>query len=60
MKKPSRFVVLEKEKLTFTSRSLVILDKETGVTYLYVADAYSGGLTPLLDADGKPLKMKDM
>lgn len=28
------------------------VDKETGVNYLY---HYSGGLTPLLDRDGKPV-----
>ena len=30
-------------------------DKETGVNYLYHACGYSGGLTPLLDRDGKPV-----
>lgn len=29
------------------------LDTETGVNYLYHEDGYSGGLTPLLDRDGK-------
>ena len=31
------------------------VDKETGVNYLYHAAGYSGGLTPLLDRDGKPI-----
>lgn len=31
------------------------VDKKTGVNYLYRKDGYSGGLTPLLDSDGKPL-----
>lgn len=31
------------------------IDKETGVNYLYHKDGYSGGLTPLLDRDGKPV-----
>ena len=31
------------------------VDKKTGVNYLYHEDGYSGGLTPLLDAYGKPL-----
>ena len=31
------------------------VDTETGVNYLYREDGYSGGLTPLLDRDGKPL-----
>ena len=31
------------------------VDKETGVNYLYRQSGYSGGLTVLLDADGKPI-----
>ena len=31
------------------------VDKETGVNYLFHARGYSGGLTPLLDRDGKPI-----
>lgn len=31
------------------------VDKATGVNYLYRKDGYSGGLTPLLDKDGKPV-----
>ena len=31
------------------------VDKETGVNYLYHASGYSGGLTVLLDKDGKPV-----
>ena len=31
------------------------VDKETGVNYLYHAAGYSGGLTPLLDREGKPV-----
>lgn len=31
------------------------VDKVTGVNYLYRRDGYSGGLTPLLDKDGKPV-----
>lgn len=31
------------------------VDKETGVNYLYHKEGYSGGLTPLLDREGKPV-----
>ena len=31
------------------------IDKESGVNYLYHASGYSGGLTPLLDREGKPV-----
>ena len=39
--------------------ALIIVDKETGVNYLYVHRGYGGGLTPLLDADGKPIITQD-
>lgn len=31
------------------------VDKETGVNYLYHSGGYGGGLTPLLDREGKPI-----
>lgn len=31
------------------------VDRETGVNYLFHFLGYAGGLTPLLDRDGKPL-----
>lgn len=31
------------------------VDKETGVNYLFHACWYAGGMTPLLDRDGKPI-----
>ena len=31
------------------------VDKQTGVNYLFHASGYAGGLTPLLDRDGKPV-----
>ena len=31
------------------------VDTRTGVNYFYHAAGYSGGLTPLLDRDGKPV-----
>ncbi|EAC2486876.1 DUF6440 family protein [Listeria monocytogenes] len=31
------------------------VDKETGVQYVYHLAGYAGGMSPLLDADGKPL-----
>ena len=33
----------------------VWVDRKTGVNYLYSASGYSGGLTVLLDRDGKPV-----
>ena len=31
------------------------VDKETGVNYLYHSSGYAGGLTVLLDKEGKPI-----
>lgn len=31
------------------------VDTKTGVNYMYHHVGYSGGLTPLLDAEGKPI-----
>ena len=31
------------------------VDKETGVNYVFHASGYSGGMTPLLDSEGKPV-----
>ena len=31
------------------------VDTETGVNYLYHFSGYTGGLTPLLDREGKPV-----
>ncbi len=31
------------------------VDKETGVNYLFHEDGYAGGMTPLLDREGKPV-----
>ena len=33
----------------------VLVDKVTGVNYLFHSSGYSGGLTVLLDKDGKPI-----
>lgn len=31
------------------------VDKETGVNYVFHQSGYAGGMTPLLDRDGKPV-----
>ncbi len=36
----------------------ILVDKETGVNYLYRAAGYSGGMTPLLDEKGNPVITK--
>ena len=36
------------------------VDRETGVNYIFHFSGSSGGLTPLLDADGKPVVTDSM
>jgi len=31
------------------------VDQETGVNYIFHASGYAGGMTPLLDKEGKPV-----
>lgn len=38
----------------------IIIDKHTGVNYLYVSNGNSGGLTVLLDSEGKPVITKEI
>lgn len=57
MKDDNRFEVIKKEGSAIKDSGLiqVIRDKETGVQYLWIKSGYAGGITPLLDADGKPI-----
>ena len=53
MKQEERFVrIYSQGKLDYVE---ILVDKETGVNYLYRQSGYSGGLTPLLDKEGKPV-----
>ncbi|MDC7289253.1 DUF6440 family protein [Blautia schinkii] len=59
MSQNSRFEITHKEDNAVTSSlKMVLVDKETGVNYLFVQSGGAGGLTPLLDADGKPIVTK--
>ena len=53
MKKNDRFEKIYSQG-TLTAIEIWV-DRETGVNYLYHINGYSGGLTPLLDRDGKPI-----
>ena len=46
-----RFEVKESQGVLSTEK--IIVDTETGVNYLFWQEGYAGGLTPLLDRDGK-------
>lgn len=51
-KKQERFVRIHSENM---GGEQIIVDKVTGVNYLFVTSGYAGGLTVLLDRDGKPV-----
>ena len=55
--KYERFIVKEVFGgiLGSAGQQMILIDKETGVNYLFVKAGYAGGLTPLLDAEGKPV-----
>lgn len=55
MKKEKRFVMRDNESFGFATSVSVIIDRETGVNYLFAVTAQGVGLTPLLDHEGKPL-----
>lgn len=55
MKKEKRFVVTSYEGNAFSNEATVVVDRLTGVNYLFFKSGYAGGLTPLLDRDGKPV-----
>ena len=55
-KKEKRFIRVHAEGGGFSAPATYILvDKETGVNYLYAAGGYGGGLTVLVDANGQPI-----
>lgn len=58
--KEERFeiVYVDGEVRINTEIGKIFVDKETGVNYLFISNGHAGGLTPLLDAEGKPVITK--
>ena len=54
-KKENRFKVIFKDggQLSEEGVHQILVDTETGVNYLVWKSGYAGGITPLLDAEGK-------
>jgi len=50
-----RFRVVRRESQGMALLDKVIQDRATGVLYLFHEEGYAGGLTVLVDRDGKPL-----
>ena len=53
MRKGQRFEKIYTQGAMTTTE--IWVDKETGVNYLFHACGTAGGMTPLLDRDGKPI-----
>ena len=51
-KKEERFVKIHSENM---GSEMILVDRQTGVNYLFVASGYAGGLTVLLNRDGTPV-----
>ena len=60
MKKGERFVVILKEGSPLKDEGFkqLLVDKETGVTYLLWKAGYGSAITPLLNEDGTPIITK--
>jgi hypothetical protein len=50
-----RFEVLLDESVNHSNGCTIVRDTQTGVQYLFVSQASKGGLTVLLNSEGKPL-----
>ena len=58
-KQEKRFVQVFSEDCGFFGpESSLVVDRETGVTYLIIRNTFGSGITPLLNADGKPVITK--
>lgn len=53
MKKDERFIKTYSQGITTLTE--IWVDVNTGVNYVFHAAGYAGGLTPLLDREGKPI-----
>ena len=51
-KKEERFIKVYSENM---GTEQILVDRKTGVNYLFVSVGYAGGLTALLNRDGTPV-----
>ena len=55
MAEDNRFVVVYKQSGFVNPGVKILVDKQTGVNYMWAECGYAGGLTPLLNRDGTPV-----
>ena len=60
-KNENRFSVLYKDGSQLKDEGVrqILVDTETGVNYLVWKSGYAGGITPLLDSEGKVIVTKE-
>lgn len=60
-KDESRFKVLYKDGSQIKDAGVrqILVDTETGVNYLVWKSGYAGGITPLMDSEGKVIVTKE-
>ena len=50
-----RFICIHKEDDNRVISTKILVDKVTGIQYIFHVSGYAGGMTVLLDQNGKPL-----
>lgn len=55
VKDTDRFIRIHKQGAGFSPIFEVWVDRRTGVNYAVWASGYAGGMTVMLDAEGKPI-----
>ena len=53
--KPAERFAVAYEQQRLTKSFEILVDRETGVNYLFYLNGYGGGLKPLLDENGRPV-----
>lgn len=54
-KKENRFVKVYSQSGFVDPTVTVLVDRQTGVNYVFTQAGYAGGMTPLLNRDGSPV-----
>lgn len=51
----NRFYIKESEGSAFGIKTYILVDRSTGVNYLFTKSGYGAGLTVLVDENGMPI-----
>ncbi len=57
-----RFIIVYEQEngILSVETKKILVDKVTGVNYLFIKAGYGAGITPLLDENGKPIVTKNI